>query len=428
MSAPRFRTLACVGFGLAVVLTVWLSGIRALTVESGSMGSALPVGSLAVTRPVPAAVLSPGDVVSISGPEGERVTHRVLSVDRPHAGSPSVSLVLKGDANTVPDPDPVSVQSADRLVVTVPHAGFVADAMTSGPALIVLGSTALILLLRRRWRVSGLAVVTASAVVLVSTGATAAVFTDTATVASGGLSSGGINPPAIPTTAYATATGTVDIGFTATTVGTQGAAPSGYEVYRYTAASGGTGALVCTTTATFTCSEPGSTLTAGTTYHYAVRARFAANWIAESSRRSYFHEGTAPTIAVTRPLAGDSNGSKNLRDSVSASCTSGGVACGTASATSGATVSTVQYTLLRRRTSGGITTFACWNGSSWVSSSTGVCTFAAATGTTAWRVPGVVGTAYPNPGGGVADAFVLVVRATDNFGNQSAPTQVDYWL
>ena len=426
MSAPRFRTLACVGLGLAVVLTLWLSGIRALSVETGSMGSSMPVGSLAITRPVPSQALSVGDVVSIARPDGERVTHRVLSVDQPDAGSTSVSLVLKGDANTVADADPVLVEGADRLVVAIPHAGVAVEAVTSGPALIVVGVTTIILLLRRRWRVSGLAVVMGTTVMLVTTGPTAAVFTDTATVASDALTSGRINPPTLPTATQAATTGIVNIGFTATTVGTQSAAPSGYEVYRYTAASGGTGALVCTTTTIFTCTEERTAIATGT-YHYAVRAKFAANWVAESARRSYSHDATAPTVTTTRPFAGDSNGSKNLRDTVTAGCGTGAVACGTTADTGGGTVSTVQYTLLRKRTTSGVLANACWNGSSWVASSTGVCSFAAPTGTTSWRVPGDVAVAYPNPGGGVTDAFVLVIRATDSFGNQSN-TQRDYWL
>lgn len=427
MTARRIRTVVGVGVGLAVVLAVWMSGIRALSVESGSMGSAMPTGSLAITRPVPAEALSPGDIVSVAGPDGNLVTHRVLSVDGPKGGTGAVSLVLKGDANPVPDAEPVRVESADRLLAAIPNAGVLVDALTSGPALIVVGSTAVLLLLRRRWRGSGLVVVLGTSLVLASTGPTGAVFTDAATVASGAMTSGVVNTPALPTVSQAATTGTVNIGFTSTTVGTQSAAPSGYEVYRYTVASGGTGTLVCSTTTTFTCTQARTALATGT-YHYAVRAKFAANWFAESARRSYSHDATAPAATVTRPLAGSSGGSKNLRDTVTAGCGSGAVACGTTADTGGGTVSTVHFTLLRKRTTNGVLANACWNGSSWVASSTGVCSFAATTGTTSWRVPGDVAIAYPNPGGGVSDAFVLVVRATDSFGNQSTGTQIDYWL
>lgn len=422
MTARRIRTVICVGLGLAVVLTLWLSGIRALSVESGSMGSAMPTGSLAITRPAPAEAIRPGDVVSVAGAEGHRVTHRVFSVDRPH-GSDTVSMVLKGDANHVPDADPVVVQSADRLVAAIPHVGVLADAMTSGPALIVAGSVAVILLLRRRSRISGMMLVMGTSMALVTTGGTSAVFTDSATMASGTMTSGVVNTPALPTASQAATTGTVNIGFTSTTVGTQSAPASSYEVYRYTAATGGTGSLVCTTTTTFTCTEARTALATGT-YHYAVRAKFATNWLAESTRRSYSHDATAPTVTVTRPLAGSAGGSVALRNSVTSGCSSGGVACGTAADSGGGTVSTMQYTLLRNwiTTATGATTYACWNGSSWVTVSTAACTFAAATGTTAWQVPGAPSTAYVNPGGGVTNSFVLTMRATDSFGNQSNTT------
>jgi hypothetical protein len=350
------------------------------------------------------------------------VTHRVLSVSDDRG---QLSLVLKGDANTVPDADRVPVESAERVVWVAPHAGRAIELLTGGPALAVLGAAGLILLLRRRWTVSGVLVV-GTTVALVATGATGAVFTDAATVASGAVTSGVVNTPTQPTASQTAGTGAASIGFTSTTVGTLGAPASSYEVYRYAAASGGTGTLVCTTTTTFSCSEARTTLTTGT-YYYAVRAKFATNWFAESTRRTYSHDATAPTQLVTRPLAGSSNGAKNLRDGVTANCTSG-VACGSAADTGGGTVSSVQYTLLRRATSGGNTTFTCWSGTAWVNSPTGVCTFANATGTTSWVVPGAPTTAYPNPGGNVTHAFVLVVRATDSFGNQSTGTQVDFSL
>lgn len=425
MTRRRIGMSIGVGAGLVVVLAVWLSGVRALSVESGSMGTAVPVGSLAISRPVPAAAVTPGDVVSVVGPDAQRLTHRVVSAERTADGSSTVSLVLKGDANSVPDAEPIVVQSVSVVVATIPHAGVVADAMTSAPALVVLGSTALVLLLRRRWRVSGLAVVMGTTLALVSTGATGAVFTDTAAVDGGALTSGAVNTPNLPTASQAATTGTVNIGFTSTTVGTQGASPSGYEVYRYSSASGGTGTLVCTTTSSFSCTEARTALATGT-YHYAVRATFATSWLAESSRRPYAHDATAPTVAVTRPLPGDAGGSKQLRDSVTSGCPSGGVACGTAVDVGGGTVADVEYSLRGTQVSGGVTTYACWNGSAWVVSSTGACTFAAATGTGAWLVPGSVATAYPNPAKNVTHSFMLVVRATDGFGNQSTSTTVNF--
>src|SRR6478672_13379767 len=54
-------------------------GVRPMVFLSGSMSPTIPAGSLALTRPVPAADLRPGDVVA--APLGdELVTHRIVAI------------------------------------------------------------------------------------------------------------------------------------------------------------------------------------------------------------------------------------------------------------------------------------------------------------------------------------------------------------
>ena len=83
--------------------------------------------------------LSPGDVVSVFDGRGVRITHRVVAVD---AGG----LVLKGDANEVADPLPYRVESADRVVFSVPAGGYVLTWLSGPPATLLLGAYLVFLL------------------------------------------------------------------------------------------------------------------------------------------------------------------------------------------------------------------------------------------------------------------------------------------
>lgn len=76
-----------------------LSGERWIAVQGGSMSPTLQVGDIIVTDPHgPTGV---GDVVTVRHPDSSLVTHRIIGVDE------NGSLILRGDANTVTDPDPV---------------------------------------------------------------------------------------------------------------------------------------------------------------------------------------------------------------------------------------------------------------------------------------------------------------------------------
>lgn len=112
---------------LAYAFLPTLFGAEALIVTSGSMGDAVPVGSVAVTRLVDSRAVAVGDVITFR-PSGSRssVTHRVIQVR--NEGDQRV-FMTKGDANPAADSEPVYVSDrVHRLERVVPYAGRVVDA------------------------------------------------------------------------------------------------------------------------------------------------------------------------------------------------------------------------------------------------------------------------------------------------------------
>lgn len=112
----------------ALLMVVAAAAVVALPLQlspvlSGSMSGTFEPGALLVSRPVPAELVRPGDVIVFTPPDsGDRYAHRIVDVE-PTAGGPVV--VTRGDAN--PAPDPWRARLADervpRVVTAVPHAG-----------------------------------------------------------------------------------------------------------------------------------------------------------------------------------------------------------------------------------------------------------------------------------------------------------------
>ncbi|MGP9502967.1 hypothetical protein ACT3TS_12235 [Specibacter sp. AOP5-B1-6] len=107
-------------------------GLKPLIFASGSMGPAIPTGSLALAVAMPAAQVQPGQVVSVVNESGTRVTHRAVSA------VPGEGLILKGDANPTADLQPYTVDSVDCVLFSVPLLGFVVG-WFSQPWLFFLG-------------------------------------------------------------------------------------------------------------------------------------------------------------------------------------------------------------------------------------------------------------------------------------------------
>jgi signal peptidase I len=137
---PRARRLLRVGRevgltlgALAGVLCMLMAvlavafDVQPVVFRSGSMSPAIETGALAISRTVDAADMEVGDIVTVRTSNGIRVTHRIQSITRQ---GDEATLILRGDANTVPDEESYVVRSADRVLFDVPKAGHVVNAVT----------------------------------------------------------------------------------------------------------------------------------------------------------------------------------------------------------------------------------------------------------------------------------------------------------
>ena len=127
--------------GLGVWVATQFNWIQALVVTSGSMEPEISAGDILIARPVPAAEIVVGDVVSMSTPAlGATVTHRVVEVT-------ADGFILQGDANATADPQPYPApDQVWRLAAVVPAAGSVLLALRNPTTLVSLGVVVLALL------------------------------------------------------------------------------------------------------------------------------------------------------------------------------------------------------------------------------------------------------------------------------------------
>jgi signal peptidase I len=142
---------------LAATLLAGRSGMRLVTVDSGSMAPAMPAGAVLVERHEPLPELRAGAVITFHAPTpaAPLLTHRVVAVD--HSGGRTV-VRTRGDAN--PGPDPWEAQLlGDRVWVVVaaaPWGGQLIDAVRSPIGLttvaVVLPGAFAISTLRSIWR------------------------------------------------------------------------------------------------------------------------------------------------------------------------------------------------------------------------------------------------------------------------------------
>lgn len=112
------------------VLVPRVAGATPYAVLTGSMQPRLPPGTLVVVKSVDADEVAVGDVVTYQLESGRPtvVTHRVVGLSQNLAGESS--LVTQGDANDVPDADPVRPeQLRGTLWYSVPLLGHANDLM-----------------------------------------------------------------------------------------------------------------------------------------------------------------------------------------------------------------------------------------------------------------------------------------------------------
>jgi signal peptidase len=132
--------LALLALGL-VMLVPPLLGYQRYVIEGGSMGDAVPRGSIAYEEVVPAGRIRVGDVITYRPPGAERlITHRVawIGQDRRYR--------TKGDANAAIDPWTFRFAQPNqaRVVFHLPYAGYALAALEIRPVrMAVIGGPAL---------------------------------------------------------------------------------------------------------------------------------------------------------------------------------------------------------------------------------------------------------------------------------------------
>jgi signal peptidase len=130
-AACLLLTAAAVAFDITLIMF-----------RTGSMAPTIPAGSLAVVRALPAVDARVGVVVTVDRGEGALpVTHRVVRVASASATAGATELVLKGDANSGPDPVPYRVERVRKVLWSTPRAGWWLEALRSPYA---LGGTTLV--------------------------------------------------------------------------------------------------------------------------------------------------------------------------------------------------------------------------------------------------------------------------------------------
>ena len=146
-----FLTIIAVGglLCLAALIAGAIFDISFVVFRTGSMAPKFPVGALSLVIETPAAALNPGDVASVMRENSTvLVTHRVMEVNDVPDSPGTVELVLKGDANSVEDPLPYRVQTAKRVIFTVPVLGQWIMALR-GPG--IIGASSLLLAVLVVW-------------------------------------------------------------------------------------------------------------------------------------------------------------------------------------------------------------------------------------------------------------------------------------
>lgn len=112
--------LAAVGGAICIILVILalVFDISLILFRTGSMDPAIPQGSLAVVREVPASEVEVGDVVTIDREDSLPITHRITSLEETAEGT--WEITMKGDANESEDPAPYTVSTVRRVLFSIP--------------------------------------------------------------------------------------------------------------------------------------------------------------------------------------------------------------------------------------------------------------------------------------------------------------------
>lgn len=136
---------------------------------------------------------------------------------------------------------------------------------------------------------------------LLGTTGTFAQWTDQATIKSSdsAFTAGAVAAPRVASAVQTPTGNKVTLVWDETPVGNHGAKATAYEIYRFPAATGGTGTLVCGPVSATSCTDTNSHTT---TQHYGVRAMFAENWSRDSvTRVAFVPDVEAPNVTIKAP-------------------------------------------------------------------------------------------------------------------------------
>ncbi|GAA3598017.1 hypothetical protein GCM10022198_22880 [Klugiella xanthotipulae] len=143
-------TIAAIG-GLVCIVAVIAATFFQVTLvlfQTGSMGPTIPAGSVAVVVETPASRVRVGDIVTVDRVGKLPITHRVMSITPPAAGGDTYGLTLRGDANSMDDPEPYPVTRVREVIFSVPGGAAYVSAL-GNPA--VMGGITVIVAALMTW-------------------------------------------------------------------------------------------------------------------------------------------------------------------------------------------------------------------------------------------------------------------------------------
>ncbi|MCL2864909.1 MAG: signal peptidase I [Lachnospiraceae bacterium] len=94
-------------FLLSLFLLIPIFGINFYSMHSGSMERLLPVGSLIVTREVPANQLQKGDIITFISSDGTNITHKIIDVIQSEVNPEHITFRTQGVENPLMDEEPI---------------------------------------------------------------------------------------------------------------------------------------------------------------------------------------------------------------------------------------------------------------------------------------------------------------------------------
>jgi signal peptidase len=137
---------------LAVPVVLTLFGYRAYVVYGGSMGLALPAGSVGIVESVDSDSLQVGDIIAAERQGGDSpILHRIVDIDTTGGAT---SVITQGDNNSHPDSEPVVLgRRGDKVAFSIPYLGYLVHfARGALGRVLLIALPSLLLLALAAWR------------------------------------------------------------------------------------------------------------------------------------------------------------------------------------------------------------------------------------------------------------------------------------